>query len=85
MPARFAELGDLHAGIDDAVFSIEPLLEWAERDEVDRGLGDAPYPPNFPKQEGEPPRVQPSRMNRANWTDQGDPASTGDVEAQDLN
>ncbi|WP_338886552.1 non-homologous end-joining DNA ligase [Rhodococcus sovatensis] len=33
VPARFAELGDLHAGIDDAVFSIEPLLEWAERDE----------------------------------------------------
>jgi DNA ligase D len=33
VPARFAELGDLHAGIDDAVFSIETLLEWAERDE----------------------------------------------------
>ena len=33
VPARFAELGDLHAGIDDAVFSIAPLLEWAERDE----------------------------------------------------
>ena len=33
VPARFAELGDLHEGIDDAVFSIEPLLEWAERDE----------------------------------------------------
>jgi len=33
MPARFAELGDLHAGIDDAVFDIAPLLEWAERDE----------------------------------------------------
>jgi DNA primase len=33
VPARFAELGDLHAGIDEAVFSIEPLLEWAERDE----------------------------------------------------
>jgi DNA ligase D len=33
VPGRFAELGDLHAGIDDAVFSIEPLLEWAERDE----------------------------------------------------
>jgi DNA primase len=32
MPARFAALGDLHAGIDDAVFSIEPLLEWADRD-----------------------------------------------------
>jgi DNA ligase D len=33
VPSRFAELGDLHAGIDDAVFSFEPLLEWAERDE----------------------------------------------------
>jgi len=33
VPARFAELGDLHAGIDDAVFSIDPLIEWAERDE----------------------------------------------------
>jgi DNA ligase D len=65
MPARFAELGDLHAGIDDAVWSIEPLLEWSERDERDRGLGDAPYPPNFPKMEGEPMRVQPSRARRA--------------------
>ena len=35
VPARFAELGDLHAGIDDAVFDIDPLLEWAERDERD--------------------------------------------------
>jgi DNA ligase D len=68
MPARFAELGDVHAGIDDAVWSIEPLLDWADRDERDRGLGDAPYPPNFPKMAGEPPRVQPSRMNRANWS-----------------
>jgi DNA primase len=33
VPARFAELGDLHAGIDDAVFSLDPLLEWADRDE----------------------------------------------------
>ena len=33
MPARYAELGDLHAGIDDAVFDIAPLLEWADRDE----------------------------------------------------
>jgi DNA ligase D len=64
MPARFAERGDLHAGIDDVAWSIEPLLEWAERDERDRGLGDAPYPPNFPKMEGEPMRVQPSRARR---------------------
>jgi len=35
VPARFARLGDLHAGIDEAVFSLEPLLEWAERDERD--------------------------------------------------
>ena len=33
MPARYAELGDLHAGIDEAVFDLSPLLEWAERDE----------------------------------------------------
>ena len=32
MPKRFAELGDLHAGIDDAVFRIDQLLEWADRD-----------------------------------------------------
>jgi DNA ligase D len=81
MPARFAELGDLTHGIDEAMWSIEPLLEWAERDERDRGLGDAPYPPNFPKQEGEPPRVQPSRMNKANWRDA---TSTPEIEPQKL-
>jgi DNA ligase D-like protein (predicted polymerase) len=41
VPARFAELGDLHAGIDDAVFGLEALLEWAERDEVE-GLAAPP-------------------------------------------
>ena len=82
MPERFARYGDLHDGIDEAVWSIEPLLDWADRDERDRGLGDAPYPPNFPKQEGEPPRVQPSRMNPANWADYvGRPS---EVEPQDL-
>ena len=82
MPARFAALGDVHEGIDEAVWSIEPLLDWADRDERDRGLGDAPYPPNFPKQEGEPPRVQPSRMNRANWVDEE--RSTAAAQPQDL-
>ena len=82
MPERFARYGDLHDGIDEAVWSIEPLLDWADRDERDRGLGDAPYPPNFPKQEGEPPRVQPSRMNPANWADDVGPPS--EVEPQDL-
>ncbi|WP_432763063.1 DNA polymerase domain-containing protein [Actinomadura xylanilytica] len=61
MPARFAEVGDLHAAIDDAAFSLEPLLEMADRDEKDHGLGDAPYPPNYPKMPGEPKRVQPSK------------------------
>jgi DNA ligase D len=82
MPERFARYGDLHDGIDEAVWSIEPLLDWADRDERDRGLGDAPYPPNFPKQEGEPPRVQPSRMNPANWVD--DVGRPSEVEPQDL-
>jgi len=61
MPSRFAELGDVHAGIDDVAVSIEPLLEWADRDARDHGLGDMPYPPNYPKMPGEPKRVQPSR------------------------
>ncbi|MFI0349258.1 DNA polymerase domain-containing protein [Actinomadura sp. 9N407] len=61
MPERFAKLGDLHATIDDQAFSLEPLLEMAERDETDHGLGDMPYPPNYPKMPGEPKRVQPSK------------------------
>jgi hypothetical protein len=58
--------------MDDAVCSIEPLLGRADdRDEVDRKLGDAPYPPNYPKQEGEPPRVQPSKRVASHWDDHG--------------
>jgi DNA ligase D-like protein (predicted polymerase) len=58
---RFAELGDLHAGIDGTAFDITPLLEWYARDERDHGLGDMPYPPDYPKMAGEPKRVQPSK------------------------
>ena len=64
VPPRFVELGDLHAAIDDVSVGIEPLLEWAERDERDLNLPDAPYPPNYPKMEGEPMRVQPSRARK---------------------
>jgi DNA ligase D len=64
MPERFGHLGDVHAAIDDVQFDIRPLLEWADRDESDRGLGDAPYPPNYPKMPGEPMRVQPSRAKK---------------------
>jgi DNA ligase D len=64
MPARFGELGDLHRGIDEAVCDLRTLLAWVEREETE-GLGEAPYPPNFPKMPGEPSRVQPSRARRA--------------------
>jgi hypothetical protein len=60
MPARFAQVGDLHAEIDDVAHSLEPLLEMYESD-VAEGEGDMPYPPDYPKMPGEPKRVQPSR------------------------
>jgi DNA ligase D-like protein (predicted polymerase) len=60
MPKRFDKLGDVHAGIDDSLCDLRVLFGWVERDESE-GLGEAPYPPHFPKQPGEPSRVQPSR------------------------
>jgi DNA ligase D-like protein (predicted polymerase) len=60
MPARFAEVGDRHSGIDAHRCSLEPLLELSARHERE-GQGDAPWPPQYRKQPGEPPRVQPSR------------------------
>ena len=60
MPSRFARLGDRHAGIDTSDGSLEGLLDLSARHERD-GLGDAPWPPQYKKQPGEPPRVQPSR------------------------
>jgi DNA primase len=56
MPARFAEVGDRHAAIDDIAHSLQPLLDLYEE-----GEGDMPYPPDYPKMPGEPKRVQPSR------------------------
>jgi DNA ligase D-like protein (predicted polymerase) len=63
VPARFASVGDPGDGIDAAVGSLDGLLELSRRDE-EKGLGDAPWPPNYAKQAGEPPRVQPSRARR---------------------
>jgi DNA primase len=60
VPARVAELGDPSAGIDASAGRLDGLLDLARRDEAG-GLGDAPWPPNFAKQPGEPRRVQPSR------------------------
>jgi DNA ligase D len=60
VPARLRERGDPSADIDERSGSLAALLELAARDERE-GLGDAPWPPHFRKQKGEPPRVQPSR------------------------
>jgi DNA ligase D-like protein (predicted polymerase) len=63
MPARFATVGDRHAAIDDHPCSLESLLELSERHQR-QGQGDAPWPPQYKKQAGEPPRVQPSRRRK---------------------
>jgi bifunctional non-homologous end joining protein LigD len=60
MPARFAQIGDPHAAIDEHAGSIEGLLQLFER----QGLGDAPWPPHYRKQASEPARVRPSRRKR---------------------
>jgi DNA ligase D-like protein (predicted polymerase) len=60
MPARFQEMGDPHAAIDEHAGSIEGLLELFAR----QGLGDAPWPPHYRKGAGEPARVQPSKRKK---------------------
>jgi DNA ligase D-like protein (predicted polymerase) len=60
MPRRFQQLGDRHEGMDQHPASLETLLELSARQERE-GLGDAPWPPHYKKQIGEPARVQPSR------------------------
>jgi hypothetical protein len=64
MPARFAAVGDPAAGMDDAAGSLEALLDLAEQQRAS-GLPDAPWPPHYDKQEGEAPRVQPSKRRPA--------------------
>jgi DNA ligase D-like protein (predicted polymerase) len=66
VPERFASVGDLHAGIDEGAGSLEQLLEMYD-EQVAAGQGEMPYPPDYPKMPGEPPRVQPSKKNPANW------------------
>ena len=61
MPERYARLGDVHAAMDQHAFDLAAVLEQADRDRRDHGLGDLPYPPEHPKMAGEPKRVQPSR------------------------
>ncbi|HEX6140891.1 MAG TPA: DNA polymerase domain-containing protein [Candidatus Limnocylindria bacterium] len=76
MPGRYARLGDVGAGIDETVGSLEALLELSARDTAS-GLGDAPWPPHYAKAEGEPPRVQPSKRR----TPRSDPRPPTDPSA----
>ena len=65
MPERLKASGDpwedMHAG---GAGSVDLLLEWWNRD-LEAGLGELPFPPDFPKMPGEPPRVQPSRARNS--------------------
>ena len=56
-------VGDPWATLHDFPGTIDPLLAWWDRD-VAAGLGELPFPPDFPKMPGEPPRVQPSRARK---------------------
>jgi bifunctional non-homologous end joining protein LigD len=64
VPGRFATMGDPGEGLDAARYDLTPLLEAAARDEAS-GLGDAPWPPHFKKEDDEPPRVAPSRRRKS--------------------
>lgn len=63
VPHRLRSVGDPWAGMHDRPGDIRTLLEWWDRD-VDNGLGEMPFPPDYPKMPGEPPRVQPSRAKK---------------------
>ena len=74
VPKRFAQIGDPSNGIDQAIGSLEALLALSAQHEA-AGFGDAPWPPHFAKQEGEPARVQLSRRRREDRP----PAAKGQV------
>ncbi|HEY6098597.1 MAG TPA: DNA polymerase domain-containing protein [Anaeromyxobacter sp.] len=72
MPERWARAGDPSAGIDEAVGSLEALLELSARQKA-AGIADAPWPPHYAKGADEPPRVQPSRRKGLRSAKRGDP------------
>ncbi|MET4159464.1 non-homologous end-joining DNA ligase [Agromyces sp. PvR057] len=71
VPARLADVGDPWAGMHDHPGRLDTLLEWWQRDLAD-GLGELPFPPDFPKMPGEPMRVQPSRARKPDPDDAAD-------------
>ena len=70
VPGRFARLGDPWRDMGSAAGSLEQLLSLAAEQEA-AGLGDAPWPPHYEKQAGEPPRVQPSKRRAAGGSPRG--------------
>ncbi len=66
VPDRLGD-GDPWAGIDEVAHSLEPLLRLYD----ESGLGEMPYPPDYPKMPGEPPRVQPSKKVASHWDEEG--------------
>jgi DNA ligase D len=71
VPDFVAGRPDPWAGIDADAQSLQVLLDMVEADETERGLGDLPYPPSYPKMPGEPPRVQPSKKVAEHWDEDG--------------
>jgi bifunctional non-homologous end joining protein LigD len=78
---RFAEIDDPSEGIDAAAGSIDALLELAKEQEA-AGMGDAPWPPHYEKQEGEPPRVQPSKRRKSGAKSSAKGTGTGRRESK---
>ena len=72
VPERLATVGDPWADFHAAPGRIDTLLDWWQHD-LDAGLGELPFPPDYPKMPGEPPRVQPSKKNTDNWDADGNP------------
>ena len=67
VPEIVADRGDAWVGIDEAVGDVAPAIALWDKDISERGLGELNFPPDYPKMPGEPPRVQPSKKNEANW------------------
>ena len=63
VPGRLRSVGDPWADFGDRQGTIDVLLQWWQRD-LDAGLGELPFPPDYPKMPGEPPRVQPSKARK---------------------
>jgi bifunctional non-homologous end joining protein LigD len=76
VPGRLTEEGDPGAGIDEHIGTLESVFDLSER-QAREGQGEAPYPPHFPKAEGEPIRAQPSRRRKSSRAE--DPAEEASV------